>query len=79
VFVGELPCLANHALALMAFSMKVDFLKISRFLEHAGWEATNNGVERMGRTFRHLQRSRYNFRKLAPSRMRSKRGAHRPS
>ncbi len=38
-------------------------LKISRFLEQDRWEATNNGAERMGRTFRHLQKPRYNFRK----------------
>jgi transposase len=39
------------------------FRKVCRFLEHEEWEATNNGVERTGRAFRHLQRSRYNFRK----------------
>ncbi len=38
-------------------------MKISRFLEHEEWEATNNGVERTGRAFRHLQSLRYNFRK----------------
>ena len=34
------------------------FSLLKRFLEHEGWEATNNGVERTGRAFRHLQRSR---------------------
>jgi hypothetical protein len=31
------------------------FAKISAFLTHPGWEATNNGVERTGRQFRHRQ------------------------
>jgi transposase len=55
----------KHLAGLQARFCEEHFLKISRFLEHAGWEATNNGVERTGRTFRYLQRSRYNFRKPA--------------
>ena len=41
------------------------FQQVSRFLERDEWEATNNGVERTGRAFRHLQKSRYNFREPA--------------
>jgi lambda repressor-like predicted transcriptional regulator/transposase-like protein len=39
------------------------FLKISSFLEHKGWESTNNGAERTARAFRHLQEPHYNLRK----------------
>jgi lambda repressor-like predicted transcriptional regulator len=53
----------EHLAGLQARLCEEHFLKISRFLEHEEWEATNNGVERTGRAFRHLQRSRYNFRK----------------
>jgi hypothetical protein len=53
----------EHLGGLQARLGEEHFLKISRFLEHEEWEATNNGVERKGRAFRHLQRSRYNFRK----------------
>jgi len=31
------------------------FDRLSAFLDHPGWEATNNGAERMGRAFRHTQ------------------------
>jgi hypothetical protein len=53
----------EHLAGLQARLCEEHFLKISRFLEHEEWEATNNGVERTGRAFRHLQRARYNFRK----------------
>lgn len=53
----------EHLAGLQARLCEEHFQKVSRFLEHEGWEATNNGVERTGRAFRHLQRSRYNFRK----------------
>jgi transposase len=53
----------KHLAGLQARFCEEHFQKVSRFLEQDGWEATNNGVERMGRAFRHLQRSRYNFRK----------------
>ncbi len=39
------------------------FEKISHFLKHAQWEATNNGAERMGRSFRHRQAPHYNLRR----------------
>lgn len=39
------------------------FEKISHFLKHAHWEATNNGAERMGRSFRHRQAPHYNLRR----------------
>jgi hypothetical protein len=53
----------KHLAGLQARFCEEHFLKVSRFLMQDGWEATNNGAERTGRTFRHLQRSRYNFRK----------------
>lgn len=53
----------EHLAGLQARFCEEHFQKVSCFLEHEGWEATNNGVERTGRAFRHLQRSRYNFRK----------------
>jgi hypothetical protein len=53
----------EHLGGLQARLCEEHFQKVSRFLEHEEWEATNNGVERTGRAFRHLQRSRYNFRK----------------
>jgi hypothetical protein len=52
----------EHLAGLQARLCEEHFQKVSRFLEHDEWEATNNGVERAGRAFRHLQRSRYNFR-----------------
>jgi hypothetical protein len=39
------------------------FVKISSFLEHDGWESTNNGAERTARAFRHLQAPHYALRK----------------
>jgi hypothetical protein len=53
----------EHLAGLQARLCEEHFQKVSCFLEHDEWEATNNGVERTGRAFRHLQRSRYNFRK----------------
>jgi hypothetical protein len=53
----------EHLARLQARFGEEHFQKVSRFLEHEEWEATNNGAERTGRGFRHLQRSRYNFRK----------------
>jgi len=38
------------------------FDKLSAFLDHPGWEATNNGAERMGRTFRHTQAPHFTLR-----------------
>ncbi len=55
--------LLKNLARLQARFCEEHFLKISRFLEQDGWEATNNGAERMGRAFRHLQRPHYNFRK----------------
>ena len=55
----------EHLAGLQARFCEEHFQKVSCFLEHEEWEATNNGVERMGRAFRHLQRSRYNFREPA--------------
>jgi hypothetical protein len=55
----------EHLTGLQARFCGEHFQKVSRFLEHEEWEATNNGVERTGRAFRHLQRSRYNFREPA--------------
>jgi hypothetical protein len=53
----------EHLAGLQARFCEEHFQKVSRFLEHEEWEATNNGVERAGRAFRHLQRLHYNFRK----------------
>lgn len=38
------------------------FVKLSHFLRHSDWEATNNGVERSGRAFCHRQASHFNLR-----------------
>src|SRR5262249_17658962 len=38
------------------------FARLSPVLRHPGWEGTNNGAERMGRTFRHLQTPRFGLR-----------------
>lgn len=41
------------------------FERLSQFLRDPLWEATNNGAERMGRTFRHRQRPHFNLRTKA--------------
>jgi hypothetical protein len=38
------------------------FQHLSQFLREPRWEATNNGAERMGRTFRHRQKPHFNLR-----------------
>jgi transposase-like protein len=38
------------------------FDRLSCFLREPTWQATNNGAERMGRTFRHRQRPHFNLR-----------------
>lgn len=38
------------------------FGKLSAFLDHPVWEATNNGAERMGRAFRHAQAPHFTLR-----------------
>jgi hypothetical protein len=38
------------------------FTRLSQFLRHPTWEATNNGAERAGRAFRHLQGPHFNLR-----------------
>lgn len=38
------------------------FDRLSHFLRDPLWEATNNGGERMGRTFRHRQKPHFNLR-----------------
>ncbi len=38
------------------------FTHLSPFLRDPLWEGTNNGAERMGRTFRHLQKPRFGLR-----------------
>jgi hypothetical protein len=38
------------------------FAKLSQFLGESTWEATNNGAERMGRTFRHLSAPHFTLR-----------------
>ena len=48
----------KHLGRLQARLDEEHFSKISRFLEQDRWEATNNGAERMGRAFRHLQKPR---------------------
>ena len=39
------------------------FRQLSHFLTQPHWEATNNGAERTGRAFRHLQGLHFNLRK----------------
>jgi len=41
------------------------FTQLSHFLRNPRWEATNNGAERAGRRFRHLQGPHYNLRSVA--------------
>ncbi len=41
------------------------FAHLSQFLRHPAWEATNNGVERAGRGFRHGQGPHFNLRSVA--------------
>ena len=57
--------LVKHLARLQSRFCEEHFLKVSRFLEQDGWEETNNGAERTGHAFRHLQRPHYNFRKPA--------------
>ena len=38
------------------------FERLSQFLRHPEWEATNNGAERAGRAFRHRQAPHFNLR-----------------
>ena len=38
------------------------FTKLSQFLRHPHWEATNNGAERTGRAFRHGQAPHFRLR-----------------
>lgn len=38
------------------------FARLSQFLRHAHWEATNNGAERTARTFRHRQAPHFRLR-----------------
>ena len=38
------------------------FERLSQFLRHPKWEATNNGAERAGRAFRHRQAPHFNLR-----------------
>jgi len=40
------------------------FAHLSQFLRHPAWEATNNGVERAGRGFRHGQGPHFNLRSV---------------
>ena len=41
------------------------FERLSQFLHDPLWKATNNGAERMGRTFRHQQRPHFNLQTTA--------------
>jgi hypothetical protein len=41
---------------------EIRFEQLSHFLKHPTWEATNNGAERVGRRFRHLQGPHFNLR-----------------
>jgi hypothetical protein len=57
---------AYHGLApLRRVQCSVDgaqFARLSPFLRHPAWEATNNGAERAGRAFRHRQGPHFNLR-----------------
>lgn len=47
---------------VMARMTAEHFVPLSQFLRNPDWEATNNGAERGGRTFRHGQRPHFNLR-----------------
>jgi transposase len=51
-----------HLRRLQEQMTPIKFQRLSQFLRHSHWEATNNGVERAGRTFRHRQAPHFNFR-----------------
>lgn len=53
----------KHLAGLQARFGEEHFIKISGFLKHPDWEATNNGAERCARAFRHLRAPHYGFRK----------------
>jgi len=40
------------------------FVHLSQFLRHPSWEATNNGAERAGRSFRQRQGPHFNLRSI---------------
>jgi hypothetical protein len=42
--------------------MTAEFERLSHFLRNPCWEATNNGAERAGRSFRHRQAPHFNLR-----------------
>jgi transposase len=44
---------------------QTQFTRLSQFLRHPQWEATNNGAERAGRAFRHRQQPHFNLRGVA--------------
>ena len=58
---GTVPALRR----VQARVTPAQFAKLSHFLRHPHWEATNNGAERGGRAFRHLQGPHYNLRSEA--------------
>jgi len=52
-------------LPLRRVQVRIDgarFKQLSCFLQHPHWEATNNGAERAGRAFRHLQAPHFQWR-----------------
>lgn len=51
-----------HLRRLQEQMTPIKFQRLSQFLRHAEWEATNNGVERTGRAFRHRQAPHFNLR-----------------
>lgn len=55
---AELPALKRHQSRLSDGR----FAMLSHFLRNPSWESTNNGAERTGRQFRHLQASRFRLR-----------------
>jgi hypothetical protein len=55
----------QHLAPLHRVQCSVDaaqFVRLSQFLRHPAWEATNNGAERAGRAFRHRQAPHFTLR-----------------
>ncbi len=60
---GNPACAAYPPLRRVQAQVDVEqFDRLSAFLDHPGWEATNNGAERMGRAFRHTQAPHFTLR-----------------
>jgi lambda repressor-like predicted transcriptional regulator len=52
----------SHLRHIQERMTEAKFERLSQFLRHPEWEATNNGAERAGRAFRHRQAPHFNLR-----------------